>query len=709
MLPLVARPAETASYVFSHFEMSPDSTGVCSEPYVILAIDMMRTMRQLVHLYLHRYSMMHSMEGWVGSYAIPIYARLVMVEKNLKPGPSYLGKARKPICLIAFLKVLFTCSVFLLPTLYPITWNTFNYAPVDFGLVFTLICFGGSWMLGNGSTVIQTTLNIKYDKGFFMSLSSNSTQPCVSALQILKMGRVGIPPDALKIDSGEKRLNELGYKQELKREMSLFKTLAITFSIVALFVGTPLYGQSLRYAGPATLIWGWVAVTFFTVFVGVALAEICSSFPTTGSLYFWAAHLAGPKWGPLASWCCAWLETVGSISGIGTQAYSGAQALQMIILLATGTHKNGGYFAPRGVFVAAYMGLAIIWAILNSFSLQVIAFLDIISFWWQVIGGGVVIVMLPLVARTTQPASYVFTHFETSPGSTGVSSIPYAVILSVLLSNFCLGGYDAAAHLTEETKGADRTGPVAILASIALISVFGWAYILSLTFSIQNLEYLYDENNETRGKLVPAQIFYDAFHGRFHNSAGAIVFLCIIWGSYFFCGLSVTAAAARVVYALSRDNGIPFSPNWRKLHPKYKVPRNAVWLCTAISMILGLPILKLDIIFTALISISAIGWIGAYAIPIYARLVMAEKNFKPGPFYLGKARRPVCLIAFLWVLYTCSVFLLPTLYPITWNTFNYAPVALGLVFTLIMLWWFLDGRKWFKGPVRNIDTQNGIC
>ncbi|GAY52100.1 hypothetical protein CUMW_139310 [Citrus unshiu] len=523
------------------------------------------------------------------------------------------------------------------------------------------------------------------------------------------MGRVGIPPDAVKIDSGEKRLNELGYKQELKREMSLFKTLAITFSIVALFVGTPLYGQSLRYAGPATLIWGWVVVTFFTFFVGVALAEICSSFPTTGSLYFWAAHLAGPKWGPLASWCCAWLETVGSISGIGTQAYSGAQALQMIILLATGTHKNGGYFAPRGVFVAAYMGLAIIWAILNSFSLQVIAFLDIISFWWQVIGGGVVIVMLPLVARTTQPASYVFTHFETSPGSTGVSSIPYAVILSVLLSNFCLGGYDAAAHLTEETKGADRTGPVAILASIALISVFGWAYILSLTFSIQNFEYLYDENNETRGKLVPAQIFYDAFHGRFHNSAGAIVFLCIIWGSYFFCGLSVTAAAARVVYALSRDNGIPFSPNWRKLHPKYKVPRNAVWLCTAISMILGLPILKLDIIFTALISISAIGWIGAYAIPIYARLVMAEKNFKPGPFYLGKARRPICLIAFLWVLYTCSVFLLPTLYPITWNTFNYAPVALGLVFTLIMLWWYLDGRKWFKGPVRNIDTQNGIC
>lgn len=89
------------------------------------------------------------------------------------------------------------------------------------------------------------------------------------------------------------------------------------------------------------------------------------------------------------------------------------------------------------------------------------------------------------MAKTTQPASYVFTHFETSPESTGISSKPYAVILSVLLSNYCLYGYDTAAHLTEETKGADRTGPVAILSSIGIISVFGWAYNLALTFSIR--------------------------------------------------------------------------------------------------------------------------------------------------------------------------------------------------------------------------------
>ncbi|KAJ8762948.1 hypothetical protein K2173_023077 [Erythroxylum novogranatense] len=515
--------------------------------------------------------------------------------------------------------------------------------------------------------------------------------------------------EALEIDSGEKRLNELGYKQELRREMTFFKTLGITFSCMAVFTGTPLYGPSLRYAGPAPLIWGWIVVTFFTWFVGIAMAEICSSFPTTGSLYFWAAHLAGPRWGPVASWCCAWLETIGLVSGIGAQAYSGSQALQMIILLATGTNKGGGYYASRGVFLCMYIGFHLIWAVLNTFSLQVIAFLDIISISWQVTGGLVVIIMLPLVASPTQSASYVFTHFEMAPDSTGISSKPYAVIMAVLLSSYCLYGYDAAAHITEETKGSDRTGPLAILSSIGIISVFGWAYNLALTFSIKecDLNYLYDENNETGGALVPAQIIYDAFHGRYHSSAGAVLFLCIISGSFFFCGLSATTCAGRLVYALSRDKGIPFSHIWRRIHPKYKVPVNAVWLSATISILLGLPILKLDVVFTAIISISTIGWVGGYAVPIFARLVMAEEDFTPGPFYLGKARRPICLVAFLWICYTCSTFLLPTVYPIRWRTFNYAPVALGACLISIMLWWFLDARKWFKGPVRNIDTQNG--
>ena len=46
---------------------------------------------------------------------------------------------------------------------------------------------------------------------------------------------------------------------------------------------------------------------------------------------------------------------------------------------------------------------------------------------------------------------------------------------------------------------------------------------------------------------MPAQILYDAFHGRYHNSTGAIILLFVIWGSFFFGGLSITTSAARVV------------------------------------------------------------------------------------------------------------------------------------------------------------------
>lgn len=109
-----------------------------------------------------------------------------------------------------------------------------------------------------------------------------------------------------------------------------------------------------------------------------------------------------------------------------------------------------------------------------------------LEFWCcQVVGGTVIVILLPLVAKTTQPASYVFTHFELGDATTGIRSGAYAILLSWLVSQYSLYGYDAAAHLTEETKGADINGPIAILSSIGLISVFGWGFILALTFSIQ--------------------------------------------------------------------------------------------------------------------------------------------------------------------------------------------------------------------------------
>ncbi|VAH47927.1 unnamed protein product [Triticum turgidum subsp. durum] len=501
------------------------------------------------------------------------------------------------------------------------------------------------------------------------------------------------------VDSGEKRLNELGYADAVQDAGHLFLDddalhgdhAAVRQQPPVRRAGQPRMGLGRRLLlhlvrrhrhGRDLLL---LPHNWLSLFLG------CSSrWPGLGSIGILVLRLAGGHRPHCRNWYTA---------------YAGSQVLQSIILLCTGTNKGGGYLAPRWLFLVMYLGLTFIWAVFNTFALEVIAFLDVISMWWQVVGGTVIVIMLPLVAKTTQPASYVFTHFETTPEVTGISSGAYAVVLSLLVSQYSLYGYDAAAHLTEETKGADKNGPIAILSSIGIITVFGWVYILALTFSIQDFSYLYDPTNETAGTFVPAQILYDAFHGRYGSSTGAIVLLFIIWGSFFFGGLSITTSAARVVYALSRDRGVPFSSVWRKIHPTRKVPGNAVWLCAAVCALLGLPILWINVVFTAITSIATIGWVGGYAVPIFARMVMREEDFRPGPFYLRGASRPVCLVAFLWICYTCSVFLLPTVYPIKMDTFNYAPIALGVVLGLIMLWWVVDARKWFTGPVRNIDEQ----
>lgn len=74
-------------------------------------------------------------------------------------------------------------------------------------------------------------------------------------------------------------------------------------AVVSVLTGlTGLYGLGMTYGGPVAVIWGWPLVSFFTLCVALSMAEICSAYPTSGALYFWAAKLAGARWAPLASW-----------------------------------------------------------------------------------------------------------------------------------------------------------------------------------------------------------------------------------------------------------------------------------------------------------------------------------------------------------------------------------------------------------------------
>ena len=115
-------------------------------------------------------------------------------------------------------------------------------------------------------------------------------------------------PAVQAADSDERRLHELGYAQELLRRMSGFSNFAVSFTIISILSGClTLYYFGMEEGGPAIIVWGWPIVGIMTLLVGLSMAEVCSSFPTAGGLYYWSAKLArrnGPAW----SWFTGWVN-----------------------------------------------------------------------------------------------------------------------------------------------------------------------------------------------------------------------------------------------------------------------------------------------------------------------------------------------------------------------------------------------------------------
>ena len=70
-----------------------------------------------------------------------------------------------------------------------------------------------------------------------------------------------------------------------------------------------------RPGRPST--WGWIIVGVFTTFVALSMAEIASTYPTAGGLYYWSSKLGSPAWG----WFTGWFNLIGLIGIIGAVGY----------------------------------------------------------------------------------------------------------------------------------------------------------------------------------------------------------------------------------------------------------------------------------------------------------------------------------------------------------------------------------------------------
>ena len=481
--------------------------------------------------------------------------------------------------------------------------------------------------------------------------------------------------------SDTERLHELGYAQELLRRMSGFSNFAISFTIISILSGClTLYLYGMNTGGPVEMSIGWPLVGFFVVLVGLSMAEIASAFPTAGGLYYWSAKLAksnGAAW----SWFTGWFNLLGQVgitAGIDFGLAFFATAFLNLVF---------GYPADPFHTIIVYAVVLLIHGLLNTFGIRLVALLNNVSVWWHLVGVAIIVGALAIIPAHHQSASFVFTGFVNNTGWTGPPIYVFAI--GLLLAQYTFTGYDASAHLTEETRDAARSGPRGIVMSIIVSWIAGWILLLGVTFAIQN----YNKELASATGVPPAQIFIDSIGWR-----GGLFLLLIVIGAQFFCGMSSVTSNSRMIYAFSRDGALPGSNFWHKVNKRTRTPTNSIWLAAVGALILGLPYLWNAEAYAAVTAIATIGLYIAYILPVILRLRQGE-NFKRGPWHLGRWSTLVGVIATVWVGFITILFMLPAAFPPNLQTnFNYAPVAVLVVLLFAGGWWFLGARKWFKGP-----------
>ncbi|MEV8512944.1 amino acid permease [Dactylosporangium sp. NPDC051484] len=496
------------------------------------------------------------------------------------------------------------------------------------------------------------------------------------------------------IDDDEKRLAELGYKQELRRKWSGFSNFAISFSIISILAGCfTTFGQAWMNGGPIAISWGWPLISIFILIIGFCMAELVSAYPTAGGIYWWASRMGRPVHG----WFTGWLNLVGLIAVTASVDYGCATFLSLVLDAYSSWDSANLYltFLLFVVILAAHMAI-------NIWGHNIIDVLQNVSVWWHVAGSAAVVLILVFVPEKHQSLEFVFTQRFNNSGYSDGTYWFLVLPFGFLLTQYTITGFDACAHVSEETKGASVAAARGLWQSIFYSAIGGWILLLSFLFAATDVDAI------TKASGFSGAIFSTALSPGFFK----VVILISTIGQ-FFCGMSCVMSMSRMTYAFSRDRAVPGWRLWSKVD-RNGTPVNAIIGAAIAGGVLTLPALYKSptgapTAFYAVVSVAVIGLYVAFLIPIYLRLRMGDR-FVPGPWTLGTKYKVLGWIAVVEIVIVSIYFIMPftpTAIPghdgFTWTAVNYAPIALLIVIGGAALWWALSARKWFHGPIRTID------
>jgi amino acid transporter len=513
---------------------------------------------------------------------------------------------------------------------------------------------------------------------------------------------VSTTEQSTELTADEARLKELGYDQTLNRGWSSFQNFAISFTIISVLAGCfTTYGQAWNNGGPVVISWGWPIIVALILTVAFSMAELASSYPTAGAIYWWSAKLGGPAWG----WFTGWFNLIGLVAVVASVDYAAATFLNALLGLygvsIFGMNFEDGVHILAETFVLFSLILLVHMAI-NIFSSPLVARINSVSVWWHVLGVAVIIGILVFVPSDHASADFVFTERINNSGwGDGISGGVFWLVvlpLGFLLTMYTVTGYDASAHVSEETRGASEAAAKGVWKSVFWSGLIGWFVLLAITFAVSDPEVV----NEGAGSSLAI------FNGFLDSWAAKMVILISTVGQLF-CGLACLTSASRMCYAFSRDGALPGSSIWTRLN-HHRVPYMSVVIMALAAFIITVPALEGDenafpYAFFAVVSISVIGLYIAYVIPVYLRWRQGEA-FERGPWNLGQKYKWLNPIAVVWVILCVIIFSLPfTPAAAPWRDewdvkyANYAPLTVLLVILFAWIYWRTSGKKHFHTPI----------
>ncbi len=481
------------------------------------------------------------------------------------------------------------------------------------------------------------------------------------------------------------QLERLGYHQELHRGLGGFSNFAISLSIICILAGgVTSFHLGLGTVGGAAIGLGWPLCCLFSLAVALTMGQVASAFPTAGGLYHWASILGGRGWG----WATAWFNLAGLLTVLA------AINVGLYLFLADSLGPHLGYdrnrFSPAGQVVAQTVFVLLLTAsqaVFNHFGIRLTTRLTDFSGYWILLVASALTLLLLLATQDFEPGRLItFTNLSGLPQGKNVSPTwPYSespawlFLLGLLLPAYTLTGFDASAHIAEETIRAPVEVPRGIVRSVVVSGVFGWVMLCAFILAAPGLE-------EAARKGGGA--FCWIVNSRLPGWQAMALFAGIGLAQYL-AGLATVTSASRMAFAFARDGGLPFSAQLRWVSPIYRTPVWAVWTVAGLSVAFT----TYAPLYDTITATAAIFLYLSYVLPTALGLLAYRRSWvRMGPWDLGGWYRPLALVS---IAGTGLLFVIGIQPP----NEKVLPTTVGMALGLWLVW-VLWERKRFPGPPR---------